>query len=146
MSIFDRIKKSLGGRSDAEADGMRALLGTMDNLARQDADRVARGEPLERRLIPHHAIKRDVIIAAYQKDFAAAISHLEDLGWTNTAKADKANDMRGDFDKHIIGVKQLGYEDLDKIIAEMKRTRRDLKEVEQAVRDQNPMYRIVDPL
>jgi len=34
-----------------------------------------------------------------------------------------------DFDKHIYGLKRLGWPELDKIIATMKRTRTDLKSI-----------------
>jgi hypothetical protein len=119
---------------------------TMAYLMAEDAAAIARGETPRRRLIPHHAIKRDVIIAAYTQDFEVAKTQLQGVAWTDVAKRERLAEMTKGFDQHIAGVYRFGPEDLDKLIALMKRTRTDLAAVEQAVRAKSPIYEVVDPL
>src|ERR1700731_619217 len=71
MSFFGYLKrKFFGSRSDLFEDtGPLSIGGALKSLAAEDAESFARGEVPEARLIPHHAIKRDVIVAAYTKDF-----------------------------------------------------------------------------
>ncbi|WP_426039692.1 hypothetical protein [Brevundimonas sp. DC300-4] len=146
MSIFDHLKKAFGKPGDNRSEFTRNVSDTMTDLARQDEESVARGEVPERRLIPHHAIKRDVIIAAYQKDFEMAVAQVRGLAWTDAAKDQKIAALGPDFEKHIGGVKRLGPGDLDKVISLMKKTRTDLLEIESQVRAKTPIYSIVDPL
>ncbi len=128
-----------------KSDGMQGIEDTIKNLMAQDAEVIARGETPERRLIPHHAIKRDVIIAAYNKDYQMAVNQMQEMDWTKSEKDKRLSEINKDFDKHIYGIKRLGQDDLDKIIALMKKTRTDLVEIEGSVRSGNPMYKIVDP-
>lgn len=123
-----------------------SIEGALKSLIEQDADAIARGEVPARRLIPHHAIKRDVIIAAYTKDFEISLVQIKDLSWSENEKTRRIRKMKNDFDDHINGVKQLDWRNLDEIIAEMKRTRTDLSEIEANIRSKNSMYQIVDPL
>ncbi len=116
------------------------------DLMAQDAAAIARGETPQRRLIPHHAIKPDVIIAAYKKDFQNTTGGVASMGWTDAERETLLSRLTEDFEKHIDGVSQLGPENLDKVIALMKRTRTDLADVERDVRASNPIYSIVDPL
>jgi hypothetical protein len=120
--------------------------GAIRELIAEDEAAAARGEVLPRRLIPHHAIKRDVVIAAYRKDFEAALSQLRTLQWTGAEKDRRSSEMTKDFEKHIAGVNRLGPEDLDNVIDLMRRTRTDLPQIEQIVRANNPVYDIVEPL
>lgn len=129
-----------------QKDDLLSIEGTIKNLMEQDAESIARGEIPERRLIPHHAIKRDVIIAAYSKDFQMAVSQIRAMNWTEVEKQHRLSDIKADFDRQIHGIKRLSWEDLDKIIALMKKTRTDLAEVESGIRSKTPMYKIVDPL
>lgn len=122
------------------------IAGAIESLMAQDAEAIARGEVPERRLIPHHAIKRDIIIAAYTKDFEAAKNNVGALAWADSAKKRQIEEMQKDIDERIYGIKRLSWEELDKIIALMKSTRTDLKEIEQAVRLAHPLYKIVEPV
>jgi len=56
-------------------------------------------------LIPHHAIKRDVIAAAYEKDFRVAIGQVKSMNWVEEEKARRISEMRVDFEKHSFGDK-----------------------------------------
>lgn len=123
-----------------------SLEGTIKSLMAQDAEAIARGEVPERRLIPHHAIKRDVIIAGYTKDFCAAQEQVQKLSWSSDKKTRQLEEMQQDFDKKINGIKQLPWEELDKIITLMKKTRTDFEELEQGIRAEKSIYKIVEPL
>lgn len=122
------------------------LESTIRDLIAQDAAAAARGEALPRRLIPHHAIKRDVAIAAYQRDFEVATEQLARMNWTDDERSRRRSEIKKDFEQHIAGVNRLGPEDLESLMATMKRTRTDFNDLEKRVRDSNAMYRIVDPL
>lgn len=115
-------------------------------LMKEDAEAIARGEIPEARLFGQHAIKRDVVIAAYKKDFEVAKEQAEKLNLKEEIKHARLKEMQKDFDKHIYGVKKLGWEELDKIILLMKRTRTDYAEIEEGVRAGNPRYSRFDPL
>jgi hypothetical protein len=161
-AVFDRMVGKAQAPSSAERVNSQAtrspesdktdaapsldLRTVIADLIAQDAAAVARGETPQRRLIPHHAIKRDVIIAAYKKDFQNTTGGVASMGWTDTEKETLLSRLTNDFEKHIDGVSQLGPEDLDKVIALMKQTRTDLADVERDVRASNPIYSIVDPL
>lgn len=152
MGLFGRLKSKLLGSGNTalhnipQERGQFGLGRAIKNLIDQDAESSARGEIPERRLIPHHAIKRDVILAAYEKDFQTAIDQMKSLNWVEAEKKRRICEMRLDFEKHIFGVMRLTWQDLDKIIELMKNTRTDLKEIEQDIRSKNPIYSIVDPL
>lgn len=153
MSIFSFFRRNNGPNeapskrreSQPEVDEL-TIEGTISGLMDQDAESVARGEIPERRLIPHHAIKRDVIISAYTKDFNVALEQTEHLSWKESEKKKKIEEMQADFEKHIYGVKRLSQQELGQIIALMKKTRTDLKDLENTVRQYNSIYKIVDPL
>lgn len=133
-------------QATSKEDNLLSIEGAIKSLMEQDAESIARGEIPERRLIPHHAIKRDVIIAAYNKDFQMAVSQIRAMNWTEAEKHHRLSEIKADFDKQIRGIKRLGWEELDKIIALMKKTRTDLADVENSIRSKNPIYKIVDPL
>jgi hypothetical protein len=97
-------------------------------------------------LIPHHAIKRDVLVVAYEKDFRIAIDQVKSMNWVVEEKARRISEMRVAFEKHTFGVQRLSWQDLDKIIALMKKTRTDLKEIAHEIQSKTPIYGIVDPL
>lgn len=116
------------------------------DLIAQDAAAAARGEAPPRRLIPHHAIKRDVAIAAYRKDLEVALEQLGRMNWTEDEKRHRQSEITRDFDAHIAGLNRLGPEELGKLMVVMKQTRTDFKDIEQQVRENNPVYGIVAPL
>ncbi|MDD2325174.1 MAG: hypothetical protein PHW63_04105 [Alphaproteobacteria bacterium] len=115
-------------------------------LMEEDAKAIARGEVPEARLIPHHAIKRDIILTAYTKDFHVAVDHVKRLDWSEGEKQNRLHDIQSDFDKKMYGIKRLKWQELDKIIALMQSTRTDLMEIETEVRAKNIQYKMVDPL
>jgi len=152
VGLFDWLKRKRSApRKDEVSDlledrGPLSLGGAIKSMMAEDAESIARGEIPEKRLIPHHAIKRDVIIAAYEKDFRVAIDQMKSMDWTEEEKARRLSEMQVDFEKHIYGVKRLSWEELDKVIALMKETRTDLKEIEKDIRSKKAIYKIVDPL
>lgn len=147
-AVTSESEKVHGNQSDSNQDsiGNLTIQGTLKGLIEQDAEAISRGEIPETRLIPHHAIKRDVIIAAYSKDFRVAIEQINSMNWVEAEKARRISEIQLDFDKQIYGIKRLKWPELDKIIDLMKKTRTDFKEIENDVRAKNSMYKIVDPL
>ncbi len=136
--------KSHGTKIKKEQNSRFSIESAVEELLEQDAELYARGETPEARLIPHHAIKQDMVIAAYTKDFKIAEKHIIELDWSQNQKTQKITAIKMDFDKHIYGVKRLDWKDLDKIITLMKETRTDLKEIEETIRSQKPIYNIVE--
>ena len=158
-AVFDRLTKQEGLRSaarSAPAHGQSRpqpaksasldLESTIRDLVAQDAAAAARGEELPRRLIPHHAIKRDIAIAAYRRDFEGASQQLAKMNWTEEERHRRRSEIKKTFEQYLTGVNRLGPEDLQELISTMKRTRTDFAELEKHVRDSNPIYRIVGPL
>jgi hypothetical protein len=106
---------------------------TVQSLIDQDLETIASGKIPERRLIPHHAIKRDVILKAFNEDFQKLPPSMQDLN-------------REHFQSQIEKIRQLDHHDLDRVISMMKKQRTDLVELERQVREKSPLYSIVDPL
>lgn len=106
---------------------------TVQSLIEQDLEVLASGKIPERRLIPHHAIKRDVILKAFEVDFQKLTLRMQELNNEH-------------FQSQIEGIKRLDQHDLDQLIATMKVQRTDLVELEQKVREKSAIYSIVDPL
>lgn len=106
---------------------------TIQSLIEQDLEAIAAGKFPERRLIPHHAIKRDVILRAFEIDFERLSPSMQTLN-------------RDHFNSQIAGILQLDQHELDKVLATMKAQRTDLIELERQVREKNKLYSIVDPL
>ncbi len=145
-SLFRCVKLSGSKEPDLlEDNGRLSLGGAIKDLMEQDTQIYKRGESPEARLVPHHAIKRDFIIAAYTKDFQAHVKQLESMEWTATEKARRITEAKVGFEKHIYGVKRLGWPELDKIIALMKNTRTDFRELENEVRSKG-FYPFAEPL
>lgn len=123
---FDRQEQSKNTSTAYIADVAR-------NLVEQDLENIKRGEIPERRLIPHHAIKRDIILKAYLKDF----SNLSE-------KMQKLNIQ--DYQKKVSIIMRLGPQDLDNVLKTMKLERRDCKDLEIMVRNEKKHYSIVEPI
>lgn len=110
-----------------------SLMGALYDLHIQDIEDAKNGKVNERRLIPHHAIKRDIAIKAYEKDFYNLSDSMQDLN-------------RDDFLLKIETIKQLDQFQLDKLIGIMKQERGDLVDIEKQVRLEKQTYSIVKPL
>jgi hypothetical protein len=122
------------GKLPAERPPERfSIEAAVQGLIDQDLETLAAGKIPERRLIPHHAIKRDVILKAFEVDFQKLSASMQELNNEH-------------FQSQIDGIKRLDQHDLDRVIATMKEQRTDLAELERQVRAKNPMYSIVDPL
>lgn len=102
-------------------------------LIEEDFETFSAGKVLERRLIPHHAIKRDVILRAFEVDFGKLSSSMQELNNEH-------------FQSQIKEIKRLNHHDLDGLLETMKAERTDLADLEREVRANNTMYSIVDPL
>lgn len=139
-AVFARMAERQAGKSSAapnpSADRPRdslSLASTVQSLIEQDLETIAAGKIPERRLIPHHAIKRDVIVRAFEVDFQKLSPSMQELN-------------REHFQSQLAGIRQLGHTELDEILATMKVQRTDLQELERQVRETNTFYSIVDPL
>lgn len=105
----------------------------IDGLIEEDAKMLARGEIPERRLIPHHAIKRDIILRAFEIDFNKLSPSMQNLN-------------RDHYESQIAEIRQLGHDKLDEMIAIMKLERADVSDIEKYVRDKKKSYSIVDQI
>jgi hypothetical protein len=142
--VFDRmVSKS---NTEKKQLNVKDIAATMNDLLDQDREAVERGEVPERRLIPHHAIKRDVIILAYTKDFNKAILQIKNMDWTDLEKERRKTEEDKKLQKHINNVKRMHQDDLEKVIILMKETRIDFSELETTIRSEKGIYKIVDPL
>lgn len=117
--VFDRMFKGQSGND--------VVMKAVTNLIEQDRAEIAAGRIPERRLIPHHAIKRDVIVEAFTRDFKRLSQGMQDLN-------------RADFEQKIGGIKQMHQDDLDRMIETMRQQRTDLADIEEKVRERNQMY------
>lgn len=122
------------------------ILGLVAQFRAEDAALIARGEVPERRLIPHDSLKRDVVVAAYRKDLGAAVAHVNAMAWTQAQKQKQFEEVRRDFSRQMDRIKRLTPDELDDLIAHMKQTRVDMKELEGKVRKEHSWYSIVGPL
>ena len=109
------------------------LSNTINNLLAEDFEYIKRGEIPERRLIPHEAIKRDIILLGYEKDFFSLSDNVQKLNKT-------------DYDNTIYAIKRLSPEELDKILELRKKSHGDLKKLELRIRSITTLYKIVPPL
>ena len=106
---------------------------TINNLLAEDFEYIKRGETPERRLIPHFAIKRDIILLGYEKDFLSLSDNMQKLNKT-------------DYDNTIYAIKRLSPEELDKILEMRKKSHGDLMELELRARRITTLYQIVPPI
>lgn len=106
---------------------------TIVSLIKSDMELLKQGKIPDKRLIPHHAIKKDIILCAYYKDFYQLSPEMQELN-------------KDDFEKKIDIIKHMGWEDLDNLIEIMKVERDDLKEIESSVRAKKNCYSIVPPI
>ena len=103
------------------------------SLINNDIQELEKGKIPEKRLIPHHAIKRDIILCAYNRDFYKLSPKMQELNKDN-------------FEKKIDIIKHMEWEDLNRLIEIMKEERDDLKEIESSVREKKIYYSIVPPI
>ena len=128
--VFDRM---LNSSTKMSSKTYPSIQDAVDDLIKDDLEIFANGGTPERRLIPHHAIKRAIILKAYDVDFHKLSDDVQ-----------AANDE--DFQSKIYGIKRLDQYELDRIIEIMKTERTDLHELERQVRFETKMYSIVEPL
>jgi len=138
-------RASSGGDSAKRRPGLD-IESTIRDLMAQDAEAIAKGQIPQRRLIPHHAIKRDVATAAYRRDLEMALAQLTHMNWTEEERDRRRQEVERDFQRHIDGLNRLGPDELDQLMTTMKTTRTDFAELERRIREGNPLYKIVAPL
>jgi hypothetical protein len=103
---------------------------TIIDLIKQDTESIEKGEFPERRLIPHHAIKRDILILGFEKDFSMLSKSMQKLN-------------KADFDNHIYAIKQLTPDQLNEQLMIRMNSHKDIEELEDVIRAKSPIYRIV---
>jgi len=116
--------------SGIDADGIAQAI---VNLVQQDVADIASGKAVERRLIPHHAIKRDIILRAFANDFLKMSRSMQYLN-------------RQHYEDQIAEIKQWSVDELDRMLNIMVRERTDLVELERQVRSERSLYSMVAPL
>lgn len=127
-------------------DPTSIIVNEMMKLAQQDKELIARGETPQRRLIPAHAIKRDVILKAFNKDFQKYVDQINSMAISEHEKDRKLTALKQDFKGQIDNINQFGPDELDKTIAVMKNTRNDFRELEKDVRANRSYPFSDDPL
>lgn len=128
--VFDRM---LNSSTKAPSKTNLNIQDTIENLISEDLETIASGEIPEKRLIPHHAIKRDIILRAYDIDFHKLSDEVQTENYE-------------DFQSKIYGIKRLDQYELDGIIELIKTERTDLQELERQVRFETKIYSIVEPI
>lgn len=138
--VFDRMlgRKPYSGvlsksKKSRPKFGKYNLLETVESLIKQDRADLVAGKVLEKRLIPHHAIKRDIAKRAFKVDFEKLTSRMQELN-------------KEDFDTKLNGIRQMDQHQLDALLGIMKRERTDLLEIEQYVRASSSLYATLDPI
>lgn len=106
---------------------------TVEGLLEQDRKDLAAGKVPERRLIPHHAIKRDIALRAFQIDFDKLSASMKEA---NSA----------DYQQKIDQIRRMDQHQLDALMDTMRKERTDLLKIEEYVRSEKPLYSIVDPI
>ena len=122
--VFDRMLKP----SDETV-----VTSTIVNLIEQDREEFRAGRVPDRRLIPHHAIKRDIILEAFNIDYFRLNDRMQELN-------------KADFEEKIAGIKQMHHTELDGILNVMSDERTDLVDIENHVRQSKTGYIIVPRL
>lgn len=135
--VFDRmLGKSQNSGPDIHSNPSsdnRVLLNAVQGLIDQDIQDLKAGKTPERRLIPHHAIKRDIIIKAFEEDFKNLSPNMQNIN-------------KDHFQSQLNDIRQWDQHKLDEILKVMKQERGDLKELERKVRSEKSLYSIVNPL
>lgn len=116
-----RIEKTPISNNDMRTNELSSLDITISDLMAQDAEAIARSEIPTRRLVPHHAIKRDLIIKGYNKDFLVYANQIKLKKVTESEKSRQLNDMKIDFKSKIDGINMMSTDELDKLIILMKK-------------------------
>lgn len=127
--IFDTMLR----RKQREVEIGLSVENALFSLIADDIAQIREGKVPEHRLIPRHAIKRDIILLGYERDFKALTANMQKLN-------------KEDFEQQINSIKRLGPAELDSVLASRKASHNDLSELESAVRAANPLYKMVDPL
>lgn len=109
------------------------LTQTIQNLIEYDRAVLATGKAPERRLTPHHAIKRDIALRAFQVDFERLSQRMQELN-------------SDDFESKTIEIRRMDQHQLDALLDVLRSQRTDLPELEDYVRSRNSDYTIVDPI
>jgi len=126
--VFDRMYPNLD-RSKIPAE----LVPTIANLMAHDMETLAKGEIPERRLFLADAIKRDIVLLGYHKDFYALPKEVQDAN-------------KEDFKQHIYTINRLSPDKLDKILTLRKKSHNDLEDLEKEVRKESMFDKHVPPL
>jgi hypothetical protein len=113
--------------------GEEGIAQAVISLVEQDLADMAAGKTIERRLIPHHAIKRDVILRAFAMDFSKLSQSMQNLN-------------REHYESQVAEIKRWGADELDRMLGVMTRERTDLPELERSVRSEKSLYSMVTPL
>lgn len=107
------------------------LTQTIQNLIEYDRGVLATGKAPERRLIPHHAIKRDIALRAFQVDFERLSRRMQELN-------------SDDFESKVSEIRRMDQHRIDALLGVMRNQRTDLPELESYVRSKNSLYTNVD--
>jgi hypothetical protein len=141
--FFYKPPKKTPARSPAPPIELQAAI---ENLLQQDLDAMSRGERPEARLIPHIAVKRDIMIRAYQADLSAEIEAARQVIPSTSQLDQEIKRMSGEVGEIIYKLKREPSPVINSLFEQMRKVRTDLKAIEKVVRAEHPGYSIVDEL
>ncbi|CAK7054575.1 MAG: hypothetical protein DELT_01157 [Desulfovibrio sp.] len=128
--LRDIVSKNTHKINGSTNSQMVSLEETVKDLLEQDIEQIKKGELPERRLIPHHAIKRDILLLGFEKDFSSLSNSMKELN-------------KDDFGKHMYAIKRLSVEQLDEQLKLRMASIGDIEELENNIRKNKAMYSIV---
>jgi len=151
--VFDRMTGKIGGpppRKPAQQMKQspaipREIENAVLGLIQQDMAAAARGERPSRRLVPHHAIKRDILFEYIMQDHHDFSARLMLTLSDPDQIIQKLAPSEAKLQSRVATLNRLGHEELDEAIGAC-RSRADFKKIEARVRERNPLYSIVEPL
>ena len=146
-SFVSRIKNIfLRQPKPVVSDVPREIVKTVESLRKSDKESFAKGEYPETRLIPHKAIKRDIMEKAYLKDLNDVV---EKVGQGNLSEKEKEAEIlehKEEVNRIIYDLRRIDSTELERLFDEMRNLRDDFGELEKIVREEKSYYKIVDPL
>lgn len=153
MKVFDRLLASDAATRETKARGKTEenevapeILNAVFSLIENDLENVKKGEHPETRLIPHIAIKRDIIEKAYLNDLDIVIRKIDQSNILEEEKQIEIQNHTKDVEGIIYNLRRIRHQELEDLFDDMRDKRDDFSELEEIVRSEKPRYKIVDPL
>ena len=147
MGVFDRLLASDAAiMAKEESEIPSSIRNTVSSLIENDLESFKAGVRPETRLIPHELIKRDIIEKAYLNDLDIVIQKIDQSNISEKEKLVEIQNHTNEVEQIIYNLRRIRLEELDNLFDDMRNKREDFSELEKIIRNENPRYKIVDPL